>query len=199
MHLTTFEKEPKTLYDFYMEIRNRQMLAHGDDYCNHHDAMLYYSWQLNCNSYRELGTHQGASAAAMCLLYGYKKTCGIDTSIELVDISFDVFRPHQHLFEEYCEKKEISLSLKEMSSLDPKSANTSVDMLLIDSKHDPKHLKKELQLHSNSINKCIIFHDTTHKPKLFGEIQLFVKNNSHSWELTKHYTQNVGYTVITRK
>jgi hypothetical protein len=193
MITSTFKTPPKSLFEFYIGIRDQQLKAHGDDYCNHHGAIIFYAYKLSCISYRELGTHQGASAAAACL------NADSINQIELVDISFDIFRPYQHLFEEYCKSKNISLSLKEKSSLDPSTAATTVDLLFIDSKHDPKHLRKELKLHAKTVNKCIIFHDTSHKPKLFDEIQFFVNKNHNEWELTEHYTQNVGYTVITRK
>jgi hypothetical protein len=193
MHLTTFKTQPTKLFEFYKELKAQQTKAHGEDYCSHHGAIIYFSYKLCCDSYRELGTHQGASAAAACL---YAETLH---RVELIDISFDIFRPYQPLFEEYCKHKKISLILNETSSLDPNTAKTSVDLLFIDSKHEPNHLRQELNLHANSVSKCIIFHDTTAKPKLFNEIQNFLKKNSNEWELAEHFTQNVGYTVIIRK
>ena len=51
-----------TLDEFYSEIRKQHIEAHGEHYCAQHDAMV--SLMAECDSYKELGTHQGASAAA---------------------------------------------------------------------------------------------------------------------------------------
>ena len=58
----------KTLEEFYSEIRRQQEEAHGDDYCEQHDAIKKY--MKYCDSYKELGTHQGGTAAcALSLIH----------------------------------------------------------------------------------------------------------------------------------
>ena len=56
----------KTVEEFYKSIRTQQEVAHGKEYCDQHDAIIKY--MKECNSYKELGTHQGATAACVMLL-----------------------------------------------------------------------------------------------------------------------------------
>ena len=53
-HVTTME-------EFNSEIIRQQEEAHGKDYCAIHKAIKKY--MKECDSYKELGTHQGATAA----------------------------------------------------------------------------------------------------------------------------------------
>ena len=55
----------ESVEEFYKEIRTQQELFHGDHYCAMHDAIQKF--MKDCRSYKELGTHQGASAAAAML------------------------------------------------------------------------------------------------------------------------------------
>ena len=66
-----------TLKEFYSEIRRQQEEAHGDDYCEQHDVLKKYLGLPECNTYKELGTHQGGTAA--CAMLCYPK------SVELID------------------------------------------------------------------------------------------------------------------
>tara|TARA_B100001093_G_C26854097_1_gene1026580 strand:+ start:1833 stop:2387 length:555 start_codon:yes stop_codon:yes gene_type:complete len=137
-----------------------------------------------CESYRELGTQQGASAAVAA-------NCGIK-SIELVDISFKNFRPWAYLFDD------VELFLYERSSINfSKIELKNVDFLLIDSLHKPNYLKKELNLHHNSVNKYIAIHDTNQFKNMQYEVELFIKNNKE-WVLKEYYTKGVGYSIIER-
>jgi len=69
----------KTLEEFNSEIRRQQEEAHGEDYCKIHDAIVKY--MKDCDSYMELGVHQGGTAsAAMMTNPGF---------VQLVDISFE--------------------------------------------------------------------------------------------------------------
>jgi len=79
----------KTLPEFYTEIRKQQEEAHGSEYCWQHDAMQKLMRE-ECNTYKELGTHQGASAAAACLTN--------PKSAELIDINHEKIRPFEHIF-----------------------------------------------------------------------------------------------------
>lgn len=180
----------KTLPEFYSEIRKQHEEAHGHDYCWQHDAMQ--KLMKNCDSYKELGTHQGASAAA-ALLTNPK-------SVTLVDISFEKWRPFQQIFENYASENNILFSIKEVSSADPKSSGP-VDLLLIDSNHQPTHLQKELALHASTVKKYIVLHDTSRlfgKPddRLWQVVQQFVNGGINPWRVRERCTDNVGYTVI---
>ena len=136
---------------------------------------------------RELGVSQGGTLATMLMtnpksLYGY-------------DISLKYISPYKHLFEDYASKNNIDFKLFEMSSISAKS-NLPVDMLHIDSLHNPSHLAKEIQLHESSVKNCIVFHDTN--SNLFSVIQNLISSKI-AWRIDEHYTEgNAGHTVIKR-
>jgi hypothetical protein len=180
----------KTLSEFYTEIRKQHEEAHGYDYCWQHDSMR--ECMAECNSYRELGTHQGASAAMACLQN--------PRSVELVDISFEKWRPFETIFRSYCKENNVNFKIKETSSLDPSTAKP-VDCLLIDSNHQPAHLRKELALHGPVVKKYIILHDTSRlfgKPdeRLWNVLNEWLNQGITPWTLVKRVTANVGYTVV---
>lgn len=183
----------RNLEEFYKEIRNQQETAHGQDYCRHHDAIKTCILKEGCISYKELGTHQGATAAAACLA-----NPKVLYSIELIDISFDLFDTNEHLFNSFCTQNNICISKNKINSSDPRSAINVIDLLLIDSLHTPEHLRKELLIHPVKVQKFMIFHDTeVNGSKLFKVLENFVKNNA-CWSIFEHYSNNVGYTILKR-
>lgn len=180
----------KTLDQFYTEIRKQHEEAHGSEYCWQHDAMR--DCMSVCKSYRELGTHQGASAAAACLTN--------PKTVELVDISFEKWRPFEKIFRAYCEENGIKFKVKEVSSTDPQTASP-VDCLLIDSNHQPAHLIQELRLHGPVTKKYIILHDTSRlfgKPddRLWQVANSWISEGISPWRIKFRETANVGYTVL---
>lgn len=178
----------KTLKKFYTEIRKQQEAAHGDDYCEQHDAIQKYLKE--CESYKELGTHQGGTAAAALLMKPKK--------IELVDISMEKYRKFaEPIFAKYCNENNIKLSVLEIDSTSQKSVTGEFDMMLIDSYHRRKHMEKELAIHHKKIKKYIVFHDTNAVKELQECIEDFCKNNTE-WNIIEQGKNNVGYTVIKR-
>lgn len=178
----------KTLKKFYTEIRKQQEAAHGNDYCEQHDAIQKYL--AECESYKELGTHQGGTAAA-ALLMNPKK-------VELVDISMEKYRKYaEPIFAQYCIKNNIELRILELDSTSPYSVTGYFDMMLIDSYHRRKHMEKELAIHHNKIKKYIIFHDTNAVKELQDCIEDFCSDNTQ-WTIIEQGKNNVGYTVIKR-
>jgi len=179
-----------SLSELYDEFRKQQTEAHGDFYCAQHDAMQ--KLMKNCDSYKELGTHQGASAAAACLTNPKR--------VELVDKTLEKFNRSRHLFVDYCRENNITLKTYEMSSIDPKCAGP-VDLLLIDSLHTADHLAKELKLHAQYTRKYIVCHDTSilHGRANDSLYQMLVSFTSGitPWEITERETRNVGYTVLS--
>lgn len=179
----------KTLPEFYSEIRKQHEEAHGHDYCWQHDAMQ--KLMNECESYKELGTHQGASAAAACLTNPNKVT--------LVDIDLNRWRPFEKLFTDYCAEHNIEFLAQELSSTAP-LAVSRVDLLLIDSNHQPAHLIQELKLHGNHVNKYIVLHDTSRlfgKPdeRLYQVAEQFCSGIT-PWIIRFREKANVGYTVL---
>jgi hypothetical protein len=175
----------KNLQEFYDTIRLCHENAHGKDYTAQHDVIKDKA--AECQTYRELGIMQGATAAAAALA-GYEK-------LHLIDINIDPFEPYISLFDSI----KSTVTVEERSSITFKlNELEKVDFLLIDSLHKENHLRRELAIHAPRVNKYILFHDTFEKPELQEVIDKFIKNNITSWELEEYYQKNVGYTLIKR-
>lgn len=184
-HVTTVE-------EFNTSIREQQEKAHGEHYCAIHDAITKY--MKDCNSYMELGIHQGGTAS-VAMLCKPKEIC-------LVDI--DTSRYNKFLAPiatEYCKENNIKLDVKSISSHSLASIN-STDMLVIDSYHHPSHMQKELELHGSGVRKYILAHDTSvingsDNDSLFHCLKNWGEKNG--WMVIEHFKKNVGYTVIGKK
>jgi|TARA_R110002153_G_scaffold81998_1_gene207306 hypothetical protein len=183
--------------EFYNEIRSQQEAFHGAHYCAMHDAMRKY--MKDCNSYKELGTHQGGSAAAV--MSGEHKP----KYMELIDIDHVKYRAKlKSLAEPYCKEHGIELVVREADSggLGSMSAK-AVDMLMIDSIHKRYHMEKELQIHGQMVTKYIVAHDTSiaqssNLIELYECLRDFCIDNP-SWSILERGVENVGYTVLKRK
>lgn len=184
-HVTTME-------EFNSEIIRQQEEAHGKDYCAIHKAIKKY--MKECDSYLELGTHQGgtASTAALCK----------PKRIQLVDTDLSRFKKFlQPLWEPYCVENNIQYWLVEESSISIASTRSRSDMLMIDSLHTPQHMIQELRLHQIHINKYIIAHDTSvlhgrKDDRLYDCLQNFCLD--YPWKIIERNTDNVGYTVLKK-
>lgn len=177
----------KTLEEFYKEIRGQQEAAHGKDYCQQHDAIRRLL--KTCSSYKELGTHQGGTAAGALLMKPKRA--------ELVDISMEKYRKFaKPIFESFCKDNDISLSILETDSTGPASVTSEFEVMLIDSRHARSHMELELKAHASKITNYIVFHDTTAVPELYDGISYFCRTNP--WKVVERGFTNVGYTVIER-
>lgn len=181
-----------TLPEFNKELRKQQEEAHGNDYCEIHDAIKMYITE--CESYMELGTHQGGTASVAMLCKPKR--------VFLVDKDMSRYRKFlAPIAQEWCNSQGIDLTVKEEDSTSSTIVNAT-DMLVIDSYHHPSHMKKELTVHSKNVRKYIIAHDTSivnGKPNdsLYQTLKQFAEENN--WEVIEHNTNNVGYTVIKKK
>jgi hypothetical protein len=106
----------------------------------------------------------------------------------------------EKLAQEYCAENEISFAAIEDDSTSHR-ARHNVDMLVIDSYHHANHMKKELDMHGNNVNKYILAHDTSiinGRPddSLYRCLKTFADANG--WKLIERGTTNVGYTVIQK-
>ena len=181
----------KTLEEFHSEITRQQQEAHGAGYNDIHDAIQKYL--KDCDSYMELGVHQGGTAAAAMLAK--------PKSIRLVDI--DTSRYYKFLSpiaDKWCKEHNIELIVKECSSITLAAVYNS-DMLMIDSVHNPSHMNKELALHGGNVNKYILAHDTSmlmgrHDDILFQVLNSYASENG--WKVIERGTENAGYTVLKR-
>jgi len=139
-----------------------------------------------CDSYKELGAFQGVSAAAAMLGNPNMKF------VELIDVTFERLVPHQHVFKDFSG----ALNLNQTSSVDPNMVFTDVDMMLVDSLHDAKHVIQELRLHASHVRKYIVFHDAKYPP-IKDVIDRFVIKNTQ-WKYLIYDDRSFGYAVIER-
>jgi hypothetical protein len=181
-----------TVEEFHNEIVRQQEEAHGEHYCLMHKAIQRYLQE--CNSYMELGTHQGGSLSAALLAKPR------DVYVRDIDLSrYNKFL--KPIAEKYCEENGIKLDVKQIDSTSIAST-APVDILMIDSYHHPNHMSKELETHKHFVSKYIIAHDTEiingrQNDALYQCLAKFAQQEG--WEVVEHVKLNVGYTVIKKK
>ena len=182
----------KTLKQFHTEIVRQQTEAHGKHYCDHHEVIK--DKMKECESYMELGTHQGGTAAA-ALLTKPKK-------VVLVDKDMSKYKEFlQPIAEEWCIKHKIILKEIEQDSTHLISSSGSVDFLLIDSYHHPQHMSRELMTHQVNIKKYILAHDTSiingrQNSSLYETLVTFCKQ--YPFKIVERNVVAEGYTLLKR-
>jgi len=182
----------KSLKEFNSEIRRQQEEAHGQHYCDIHDAIKKYMEE--CESYIELGTHQGGTASTALL-------CNPKV-IQLVDKDMSRYKKFlEPIFASYCKKNDIRFFTLQEDSTSLRSVRRS-DMLVIDSLHHPNHMIQELRLHQSQIKKYILAHDTSiingkNDSRLYDCMQNFCLD--YPWKIVERNVDNVGYTVMKRQ
>ena len=180
----------KTMEEFHREIRKQHDENHRKDYCAVHDAIIKY-WNLGkCESYLELGIHQGATASNILLQKPKKVT--------LVDKNLNLYKEYlEPIAKDYCDQYNIQLKVKECESTDLYAVEIECDMLFIDSYHKAEYMAKELSTHAHNIKKYIIAHDTHSIKSLHECLEDFALKNK--WQILEYNKQNVGYTVLGKK
>jgi len=183
-----FDKSISTLQKFYKTIQQQHIEHHGVHYTSHHDAIV--KCLKDGSTYKELGTHQGATAAAAIL--------GGATDVTLVDIDHSRIAPNLPLFKKYCKAKNINLNIIQADSRS-RVARGKCDVLLIDSCHTYEHLVQELHLHSKWVKNYIIVHDTAANNDLREAVLDFtgVLENME-WNIIEQSNFNVGYIIIKK-
>ena len=176
----------KSVHEFNSDIRDRLEKRHGEGYTNIHDAITKY--MEDCESYMELGVNQGGTASAVMLTN--------PKFIQLVDIDLRKYEKYLGpIASEYCAENNIELVTLRCDSRD-KEAEAKVDMLMIDSVHQPAFMSKELNRHGKNVNKYIIAHDTFTFPALHKLLVKWGKENG--FEMIEYDKNSAGYTVIKR-
>ena len=175
------------LKEFFKESMSQLADGYVEEYPTY--LLKIQDYMKQCESYRELGTNQGASASAVMLTN--------PKYVELIDKSFSRFNPSKHLFDQYANDNNIGFMLHEESSVSVKT-DIKTDFLLVDSVHKYKHVKKEIELYEPLTTKFILFHDTVGFPGVGKAVQEFVNSNK-DWELHFHLDHpQAGYTVTKR-
>ena len=174
------------LSQFNRDIRILQEDHHGKGYTNHHDEIRRLAPE--CNSYRELGVMQGATSACAAVV-------GI-LDQQLIDIEDYQWTPYKRLWDRF---KGLNYVYHKKSSLIPEMANLpNVDLMLVDSVHNYNHVSQELKIHAQTVNKYIIFHDTSlPTDQVHRAVNDFCMTNS-AWQEVARSQENVGYTLIKR-
>ena len=182
----------KTIPEFYTEIRKQQEEAHGEHYCQMHEA-IKEMWEAgNCTEYMELGTHQGGTASLAFQLPNIKK-------VQLVDIDMSRYRKFlSPLAYKWCAEKNIELVLKELDSRSL-GAIGRCDLLVIDSVHNYGFMQKELEIHGHNVRKFIIAHDTAElmgrkDDQLYRCLTEYAEKNN--WKVLMQGVDGPGFTVI---
>ena len=113
--------------------------------------------------------------------------------------------------EEYSKNNNINYNFILANTLDIEIENT--DLLFIDTLHTYEQLKKELEIHSNKVNKYIIFHDTelfSNKNEVIDGIQTTQRKNgllpaidefleeNLNWKIIEKFVNNNGLTIMER-
>lgn len=170
----------------------------------------------DCSHITEMGVRGIVSTWAWLYALSFKQK---DATVLKKLISYDIQNPAkfnasiQDVYDT-ADFYNINFQFHEKNVLDIEIEQT--DLLFIDTWHSYKQLKAELALHSDKVNKYIIFHDTTsyadrdeHYYIEWGEewcpegigiwraIEEFL-NGSKNWKLEKRYMNNNGLTVIKR-
>lgn len=184
-------EECTSLEDMYNLIIQEFPKVHGPGYENYILKIRKLISENNILSYRETGTNQGCSTlSAMLSKPKYIETIDIDTS--------NIGR--RELLEDFCRKENIELSIIE-SDTGGYYPKKHVDFTFVDCKHGKKHVMKVFDIHKNTTNKFIMFHDTNHPkhPGVGVAVNNIIERNKKEWEVYENNTDNIGYIILRKK
>ena len=180
-------KEATNIDEYQNSLKQQLQKAHGEQYTDYLDEI--YKLTKNSQSYREIGTYQGASTStAMMNKIPY---------VETIDLDFVHINPYKHIFETHAQQNQIEFKMIQSDSL-KYNIDKPTEVLLIDGYHNPKHIAKELDKYSPWTTQTIILHDTTLFPRLWKSVQNFLSSHQ-DWKLVYRHTLNAGYTVLGKK
>lgn len=149
---------------------------------------IFYEYGLKCNGHIvELGVEYVNSAWAWLKVKPKK--------ITLCDIYLNLARHRLETYKELCKENGVELVLENKSSLD--ITIKDVDLLFIDSNHSYHHVSKELELHSEAVNKFILLHDHIKFPDVKKATDDFLKMNN-KWKVHKTLDEWPGLNILER-
>lgn len=178
-----------TIDEFYESIRSQQEAAHGENYCKMHDFIAEIAKE--CNSYKELGVHQGGTLANALRQPQLRY-------VEGIDIDLDKYNKYlKPIAEDWAKTTRRVLNMKEEDSTSIESLGYGTDILMIDSYHKAFHMQKELDRHGPFTKKYIVAHDT-HLPddQLYWCLSSWGADNG--WSVMVRNQENVGFTVLKK-
>lgn len=174
------------------------------DLYNHHLSVpsdinehlpILYEFAKKSKHITEFGTRTGVSTLAFL-------NAALSNKAKM--IAYDIKKlPEVEILETLSLKEGIDFTFKEKNVLEITIEPT--ELLFIDTFHSYNQLKEELRLHSSSVSKYLIFHDTETFGKvgednsegLLKAIELFIKENS-IWELAYNTDKNNGLMILKK-
>ena len=94
-------KEATNIDEYQNSLKQQLQKAHGEQYTDYLDEI--YKLTKNSQSYREIGTYQGASTStAMMNKIPY---------VETIDLDFVHINPHKHIFETHAQQNKIEFKM----------------------------------------------------------------------------------------
>ncbi len=180
-------KEATNINEYQTSLKQQLQKAHGEQYTDYLDEI--YRLTKNSQSYREIGTYQGASTSTAMI--------NNIPFVETIDLDFVHINPHKHIFETHAQQNNVEFKMIQSDSL-KYNIDKTTEVLLIDGYHNPKHIAKELDKYAPWTTQTIILHDTTLFPRLWKSVQNFLSSHQ-DWKLVYRHTLNAGYTVLGKK
>lgn len=154
----------------------------GSDISAHMPFLTFLA--LQCNHITEFGTRECYSTVAF--LQGCKENV----------VSYDIIETNDIIV-----LKNITTPCKWSfilhNTIDPNLTIDQTDLLFIDTLHTYDQVKQELLLHSNKVNKYIVFHDTFSFPEINIAIDEFLQENNQ-WKLVYNVIFNHGLKVLQK-
>ena len=99
-------KEATNINEYQISLKQQLQKAHGEQYTDYLDEIARLT--KNAQSYREIGTFQGASTStAMMNMIPY---------IETIDLDFVHINPHKHIFETHAQQNKIETIIRVTNS-----------------------------------------------------------------------------------
>jgi hypothetical protein len=175
-------KHCTSLQQFYDEIVELQIEAHGEAYCDVHGA-IKEALSPYGKRYVELGIHQGATLAGACLA-GCEQVTG-------VDISLENYAPQSELF------VDLGFRFNVIQGNAAQVDRVMCDVLYTDTSHSPLQLALELAHWAPFVSETIIIHDTHSKPRLGHIIDKFCEMQN-KWKVKERNESSVGFTVLKK-
>ena len=171
---------------YYQALRALHAEHHQPAYLLVHEE-LRARLVAGCESYTEMGVNQGATLAAALLL--------TPPRVRAYDISLANYRPAQHLFEGFAAENAVDFAVLEADSLRCWIGPT--DLLYIDTRHERKHLARELARHECQVRRYIVCHDTHSSAGLRQAVEEFAERN-HTWRIVADCRENKGFMTLAR-
>jgi len=180
-------KRSGDLRTYYQALCTLQSKHHTPEYLLVHDE-IRARISAGCRSYTELGVNQGATLAAALL--------AMPGTVRGYDIRLTNYAPAQALFKRFAVIAQVYFAVIEADSL--KCRIDPTDLLYIDTRHERKHLARELECHQRQVRRFIVCHDTEVCSGLRLAVDEFAARN-REWSVVTDCRESVGFMTLARQ